>query len=288
MNTRTALHYRLMDPEPGQEGGGGDTVVPDGTGEASWRDSLGEDLRDNPSLKDIKDISGLAKGYVHAQKALGNNVAVPGKDATDEEWGSFFNKAGRPETADKYNFDGVESPEGVGVDEGLQAKFTEQAHAMGLSQRQAAGMFGWYQGLMGEKIANDAEVWKAGMESAASELKKEYGAAYDERLQQASAAAKEFGGPELMSILEESGLGNNPTMIRALAKIGQAMANDELFGAGQETGAGRNTPAEANAEINRLQADPAFFKAYTNADDPGHADALAKMTKLFEEANAGR
>lgn len=260
----------------------------DGTGDASWRDALPEDLRENESLKSIKDLGSLAKGYVHAQKAIGNNVAVPSKDSPQEEWDAFFAKAGRPETADDYDFGSVQSPEGVGIDEGLQSKFMEQAHQMGLSQRQAAGMFGWYQGLMGEKIAQDQEAWDQGMASSKSELMKEYGAAYEERLGQANAAVREFGGEELLTILAESGMGNNPTVIRAFAKIGQAMANDELFGSGQEVGSGRLTPAEAELEISRLQGDPAFFKSYTDGEDPGHAAALAQMTKLFEQANAGR
>ena len=45
------------------------------------------------------------------------------------------------------------------------------------------------------------------------------------------------------------------------------------------------SPEEAKAEISALQADETFTKAYTNQHHPNHANAVDKMTRLFEYAN---
>ena len=38
--------------------------------EVNWRESLPEDLKEDPSLKSIQDVPGLAKSFIHAQKMV--------------------------------------------------------------------------------------------------------------------------------------------------------------------------------------------------------------------------
>ena len=59
---------------------------------SNWRDSLAEDLRSEPSLKDFKDINSLAKSHVSAQKMLGGSIRIPGEDASDEARQEFYSK----------------------------------------------------------------------------------------------------------------------------------------------------------------------------------------------------
>ena len=62
----------------------------------SFRDSLPEDLRNNPSLKNFNDVGGLAKSYVHAQRMIGaDKIALPNQNSTDEDWANVYNKLGR-------------------------------------------------------------------------------------------------------------------------------------------------------------------------------------------------
>jgi hypothetical protein len=58
----------------------------------SFIDSLPEDLRSEPSLADFKDLSGLAKSYVSAQKMLGSSVRIPTEEASPEAREEFYSK----------------------------------------------------------------------------------------------------------------------------------------------------------------------------------------------------
>tara|TARA_R100001440_G_C2477036_1_gene112701 strand:+ start:346 stop:702 length:357 start_codon:yes stop_codon:yes gene_type:complete len=94
------------------------------TTEFNFRDHIDETIRDDPSLSTYKDINGMAKSLINAQKMVGaDKVAIPGKYTTPEEMDSFYSKIGRPETADGYE---LSSNEVIG-DEGVTF-FRELAH----------------------------------------------------------------------------------------------------------------------------------------------------------------
>lgn len=276
----------------GGDSGGGDAGGGDGGGDAGgqasdWRSSLPEDIRDDPSLKDIADVGQLAKSHINAQKALGNNVAVPSKDATDEEWSAFFAKAGRPDSPAKYELPTVEGAERLGIPEDAINELRSEAHRLGLSQRQTAGLFQFYMKQNLARLNQFEQSEKEQGEKGIAELRQEWGTAYEEKVEQARSAVREFGDDALIQLLDDTGYGNHPTIIKAFANIGRAMADDKLFGRGDETRGGHSmTPAEADSAINAKFLDSDFMNAYTSRDHPGHEAAVAEMTKLHA-ARAG-
>ena len=78
------------------------TETPQATQETTdWKSGLSEDIRADKSLENIKDISGLAKSYIHAQKMVGaDKIPVPNKYATEDDWNAVYEKLGRPKSAD--------------------------------------------------------------------------------------------------------------------------------------------------------------------------------------------
>ena len=94
-------------------------------------------------------------------------------------------------------------------------------------------------------------------------------------------AVEKFGGDSLKQVLDKTGLGNHPEVVKAFAKVGRLIAEDEIIGRGSRAGF-TMTPQEAQAQIQMKQGDREFMKAYTTSHDPGHASAVAEMTKLFE------
>lgn len=60
----------------------------------------------------------------------------------------------------------------------------------------------------------------------AQETQKMYGKTWQEEVSRAVRAADEFGGKELRQLLEETGLGNHPAMVRAFAVVGKRMMED--------------------------------------------------------------
>ena len=60
---------------------------------------ISEDLKNDPTLSNFKDVESLAKTVVHQQKVLGSRIPLP---KTDEERNELYNKLGRPEDPSKY------------------------------------------------------------------------------------------------------------------------------------------------------------------------------------------
>lgn len=64
----------------------------------------------------------------------------------------------------------------------------------------------------------------------ANETKALYGAGLEQEITFALRAANAFGGPELRELLEETGLGNHPVVIRTLSGIGRTISEDTCPG----------------------------------------------------------
>ena len=87
MLTRTLFNRKILNFMPSFEegdGGGGDGDGDvngggaGGGGTADWRIGVDETIRDNPSLTKFKDVNGLAKSYLEAQKLVGREkIPIP-------------------------------------------------------------------------------------------------------------------------------------------------------------------------------------------------------------------
>ena len=250
----------------------------------NWMDSIPEDLRGDSSLADIKDVAGLAKGYVHAQKMIGaDKVVLPAADAPQEDMDAFYNKLGRPEKADGYEVPTENMPAEIPVDGELIGKFFEEAHRVGLSKSQAAALVRWQTTLQQDQMGLYEQQNIEAMQQSESAMRKEFGNAFEEKLSMAQDVVKKFGGDELVQVLNETGLGNSPEVIRAFANIAKVISNDEVIGGG-----GRQTfmssPAESKAAITERKRDPNFMAAYHDGNHVGHKEAVEEMGRLIENA----
>tara|TARA_R100001082_G_C4365710_1_gene161806 strand:+ start:777 stop:1592 length:816 start_codon:yes stop_codon:yes gene_type:complete len=249
-----------------------------------WRSSIPEDLQNDPSLADIQDVGSLAKGYVHAQRMIGSDkVAVPGSQATQEELDTFYNKLGRPETPQGYEAPTENMPD-LPVNEEMRGKFYEEAHRIGLNKQQAAALLRWEAQSAQDMIESREQDSQIALEKAQDAMRKEFGRAYEEKVNMAQNAALEFGGEELVNLLDSTGLGNEPAVIKAFANIGKAIANDEIIGGGGRQGF-MMSPGEAKAQIGNLKRDPNFMQAYQDTTNAGHTEAVKEMGRLFELAH---
>jgi hypothetical protein len=240
----------------------------------NWKDGLG-DLAKDPTLGSIQNIPELAKSFVHAQKMIGKDkIIIPDKFATPEDWNKqVWSKLGLPDAADKYEF---KAPEGT--DPGFLGKFKDFAIKSGILPNQAEALFGFYSGYTKEVIeAQDSEN-KQMFESAVADLKKEFGVAYEKKLGVASNFFNTVADDATKKLFQETGLGNNPVVIKMFAKIA-AMNGEDKFVNTQEKGNLGLTPAEAQTKINEIMGNkdhPYFNKAH-----PSHTNAVAEMAKLF-------
>lgn len=143
----------------------------------------------------------------------------------------------KPEGApEKYEF---KAAEGVTFDDAVIGAFSEVAKELNLPQDAAQKVLDKVAPVLAarqvEQIAAIHATW---VESAKTD--KEFGGdKLPENLAVAKKALDQFGTPELRTLLNESGMGNNPEVIRAFYRVGKAISEDKFVG-------GKATQADAN------------------------------------------
>lgn len=142
--------------------------------------ALDQDTRGWLQKKGYADVSALAKGALEGEKLIGSSVRVPGKDATQEERDAFFNKLGRPEKAEGYEYTPPkELPEGLPYDGEKANAFKALSHKLGLTKDQSAALHDFYIGEQVQAFGSMGEAQKAAVqqkgEQATATLEKEWG-----------------------------------------------------------------------------------------------------------------
>ena len=260
------------------------------TGQApseDWKASLPEDIRDNQLIHNANSIESLAKTAIHAQSMIGaDKIAVPGRWANDDDWNNVYTKLGKPEDAQGYK---LELQEGTQVDKDMESWYRGLAHKAGLNDRQANTIFQEYMAKEAElKAANappspeDVEIIKGEAEIA---LKKEWGKAFDTRMNEAKGVLTEFAPKDFDQLLTKDGvpLGNDPVFIKTLANIGNyinsKLGEDKMVGSKQQP---QYTPADAEKEIAALRGDPRDGGPYWDKKHPDHMRTVQQVQELME------
>jgi len=241
----------------------------------NWKESLSEDLRNDPNMGPITDLPGLAKSFIHAQKMVGSDkFSIPDKHATDDDWRSVFSKIGLPEKIADYEF---KVPENSQFEDGFMTQFKEQAFSAGILPRQVEPLLKWYSEA-NNKALSDLQAQQASeTQTELSQLKQEWGQAYDQNVNLAKQAAKATGMENVFDWLNETGLGDNPMMIKMLSKFGSLMKEDTIADSGAQS---VHTPGDYQSQITKITGDMAH--PYYKADHPGHKTAVAEVSSLYE------
>ena len=245
-----------------------------------WKASLSDELRAEKSLENIKDVSSLAKSFIHAQKLVGaDKIPVPNKHATEQDWDAVYSKLGRPETPDGYKFN---LPEDQKVNEEGLKVFANHAHKLGLLPNQAEGMVKFYNQMRAEELAAADSTATAGRQKAMDELQAEWGQAYNQKITAANNVVREVFPKGFMSMNLEDGtkLGDHPAVIRAFAALADKMGEDKIV---QADGPNYLTPKQIDKEIATLQQPGS---AYWDKNHPNHAMAVEEVKALFEQKHA--
>ena len=244
-----------------------------------WKASLSEAIRSDKSLENIKDIEGLAKSYVHAQKMVGaDKIPVPNKYATDKDWDAVYEKLGRPKSADGYKFD---LPQDKKVDEASLKEFSTQAHKLGLLPGQAQGMVKFYNEMTAKSLQDADGKALAAREASEKALKQEFGQAYDQKVTQAATLAKSVGATDILNRNLEDGtkLGDHPDMIKVFAQLASKMGEDSIV---QASGPTYLTPSQIEKQIGELTQ---TGSAYWDKNHPNHTVAVQEVLALRDKKN---
>lgn len=171
----------------------------------------------------FKTGNDLAKSYLALETKLGATVTVPGKDATDEEKGAFYKRLGRPESKDGYALDTLFLSDGVTKDAETENKIREMAFDLGLNPENAKRLHKTFIDLANRGAAMVGEA----KEKARDALRKEWGGDYDKNIAGVGTVIRKFGDTQIVQYMN-AGPGNEPVMLRFLAKIAKSMSPDTL------------------------------------------------------------
>ena len=234
----------------------------------SWTDSLSDDYKEHQSLSTFKSVDDLAKSYIHAQGLIGKDkVIIPTDSSTPEEVAEFYGKLGMP-TPEEYKVEGVSDE--------LKEAFLKH----NILPNQAAGLKEVFDGLIAAQDTTDAD-YDAAVQAEMESLKEEWGESFEGNIQRAANAFKVFGNEETAKYLEDTGLGNDPTLLKLFSNIGAKLGGEDTFkGQAQPD----MTKDAAKARINTLYADtagPLYDKS-----SPKHKDVLKELEALSLIANS--
>lgn len=267
----------LTSGEEGDKGKGGDENKGD------WRDQIPEEIRTNAVFSNVKDIGDLANQFVNAQKLIGaEKILKPKEDWKEEDWDKFFNSIGRPESPDKYSKPEVKLAEGLEMDETAINDALKTFYKAGLTQKQADSVLGFYSNLINNQVEKANKEAEKGRIESENSLKSEFGDKYDEKLDIARSVIKKFGDDDLINLLEGTGLGDSPVVIKLLSRVGDAILEDKAIGKGQ--GLDVKSETGAKQEIEKLKGDQDFQKALNDRGNPGHNEAVARWQDLHKRA----
>ena len=244
----------------------------------TWKEAISEEFRNDPNIEKFTEIDALAKSYINATQMIGKDkVAVPNKNSTDDQWNEVYDKLGRPESADKYSLNA--KSEVVPIDDNAIKQFAENAHQLGLNNKQAQGILEFYKNNM-EGMAQQAKVdTETAQAQSTQQLRQEWGREFDTNIKKAGALAKANMNPEILDMQLKDGmrLGDHPEIIKGFAKIAGMMSEDKIVSTESEN-VSSNTDVETEiSDIMNNKDGP-----YWNKSHPDHDKMVQQVYTLRE------
>jgi hypothetical protein len=142
----------------------------------------------------------------------------PGADPAKDD-GPDEGEEGAPE---QYAF---EAPEGVVLDPAAVEEFTPVARELGLTQAQAQRLVGVVAGMQQRQAEAQAEQVRQWAEETMAD--KEIGGRHWEKNALLVREAKDrFATPGLLDLMNSTGLGNHPEVIKLFVRLGREVADD--------------------------------------------------------------
>lgn len=242
----------------------------------SWKEAIPEDLRNDPNISKFTELEALAKSYINATRMIGQDkVAVPNNNSTDDQWNEVYNKLGRPESPDKYKLE-VKS-DVVPLDDGAIKSFAENAHKLGLNNKQAQGILEFYKESMEGSIQQSRVDTETAQANTEAQLRKEWGRAFDDNIKRAGAVAKANMNPQILDMELKDGtrLGDHPEIIKGFANIANLLSEDKLVGTESEN---VSQGVDYQSEISKIVNDRSG--PYWNKSHPDHDKVVQQVFTL--------
>lgn len=238
---------------------------------AAWTDGFDDTAKGYIANKGWKGPADLFQSYQNLEKLKGvpaeRLLTLPEGD-DPAQWAAVWQKLGRPEKAEDYGLTG-ENPEAVAQ---LASWMLDADIPKVAAQKLAAKMAEGGQAM--SQAQSDAAARRS--ESEFNDLKKEWGAAFDQKAELGRRFARELGldGDALAAI--EGAIGTK-RLLTMMAAGGERLGEHTI--AGLESGrGGAMTPEAAKARIVALRDDKEWSDSYI-AGGKAEADEMAKLIR---------
>lgn len=206
----------------------------------AWMAQLPKELQAHETLTKFKAIGDVGKSYIELEGKLGKAIVPPEEGATDEEWRAYYKKLGAPEKPENYTLDASVVPKELYSKE-MEQSFRQWAFDEGLSQKQAASLFGKYNEFTMAAVKGKDTAERLQKETVLNSLKEEWGPSYKENLSYMERAFSTFGNPKIAKAVDR--IGNDPDVIKMFVNIGKQLREGPILSS-NSSGQGRKSPEE--------------------------------------------
>lgn len=184
-----------------------------------------------------QSATGADEGGQQQQATEGQGAQGQQAEGTKTEGEQEKKPEGAPES---YAF---KAPEGVTFDDKVIGAFSEVAKELNLPQEQAQKVLDKMAPVLESRQADQLQIARTEWAKAAKADKEFGGEKLGENLGMAKKALDAFATPELRTLLEKSGLGDHPEVIRMFYRAGKAISEDG-FVAGSRANGTPSDPAK--------------------------------------------
>lgn len=235
-NAMESMTVKTPEVKPGNgEKTEGNETVTESKVYPTWTSQLPESLRSDEKimaqLSKFEKIGDLANSYSELEKKLGKSVVTPGKDASEEEINSFYQKLGMPTSADGYSI------EGENTDDYKKIAFDAK-----LTKSQAETLFKSLTEYGQKQYELQKESRERQLRETDEMLHKEYGNRYSEKINLLKRGVEMYGGKELGELLQNAGIFYNPQIVKLFIQLGEESAESGMSNKGIGGKSDRYTP----------------------------------------------
>lgn len=268
------------DPTGGSGGQGGNQDPPasilteDGNFSPQWYQGNEELTPFGKQLDKFTSPAALAKSYA----TLERNRTVPAEGAEDAAVEAFRKANGVPGTHEEYELKLPESmPDGVEVNEDAMAQYKEVFHGLHLTPYQAQKLTESHIEITGKMFADmQGQVYTSHQEAAAN-LQKEWGNAYDAKLEAAQGAFDWLCAKAGVNS-EEVGFVNDPAFAKIMSAVAAITSESPVIGVGGVGQSFKGGKQEAHEVMtNKNHPD---YEAFYNPQDPRHNEVQDRVARL--------
>ena len=163
------------------------------------------------------------------QTSTANNNTGAEEKGQEKKDSTLLGEEKAPEKVVPETYETFKMPEGYEFNEELLGEFSALSKELGLAQDDAQKLVDIGNKNMETVLSGQAEAWTKVREGWVSSLKEDSefgGEKFSETVTRAQRSLKKFGDKGLTSMLDQTGYGDNPEIIKLLARIDKAIGED--------------------------------------------------------------